>query len=220
MFAPGENTMVETPGTGGMDRRSLLKKSAVAGALVWAAPAVTNMSVAHATNIPGDGRFTNCFPRLGYQLVQTGSNCSDYNNDPDRIALGLPELDPACCDQSSYGIVLAEPSCGPQCSSELFTPPGQPLPINLVQVVLGVGGLKTDFAGGCNAPEGFALYDPGACSADGNVTLRIVSGVRCEDGTEWVLAEDVFFEIPNCPETAPGEVVATNVLSCTGPGCP
>jgi hypothetical protein len=214
--------VTDTPSNGGIDRRSLLKKSAAAGALVWAAPAVTNMSAAHATDIPGDGRFTNCFPRLGYVLLQTGSNCDDYNNDPNRELLGLPELTPACCDQSAYGVVLAEPSCGPQCAAELFTPEGQPYPINLVEVIAGDGQLKTDFAGGCNASEGFALYDPGDCAADLEVTLRIVSGVVCEDGTEYTIQEDVFFDLPNCPQSAPGEVVpgSTVILECTGPGCP
>lgn len=213
--------MADTPGTGGMDRRSLLKKSAAAGALVWAAPAVTNMSMAHATDIPGDGRFTNCFPRLGYELIQTGSNCDLYNASQDRIDLGLPELDPACCDQSSYGIVLAEPSCGPQCAADFFVPPGYTLPVTLTQVVSGVGQLKTDFAGGCGADDGiFALYDPGNCSADGSVVLRIVSGVECEDGTFYELSEDVLFEIPNCPLTAPGVVQSSTIIACSGPGCP
>lgn len=213
--------MAETHGTGGMDRRSLLKKSAAAGALVWAAPAVTNMSMAHATDIPGDGRFTNCFPRLGYRLIQTGSNCSDYNNSQDRIDLGLPELDPSCCDQSSYGIVLAEPSCGPQCAADLFTPPGYSLPVTLTQVVSGSGVLKTDFPPSCDADDGlFALYDPQNCAADTEVVLRIVSGVECEDGTFWELAEDVFFDLPNCPQSADGVVQNTIVVACSGPGCP
>ncbi len=216
-----ENTMGDTPDNG-MDRRSLLKKGAAAGALVWAAPVVTNMSVAHATIDPDDGRFTNCSPRLGYRLVQTGSNCDDYNDDPDRIALGLPELSSACCDQSSYGVVLAEPSCGPQCGSDIFSPEGYALPVNLTQVVSGSGNLKTTFAGGCNAPAGFALYNPGNCSADTAVTLRIISGVVCEDGTEYTIQEDVFFDLPNCPLEAPGEVVAGSrvIISCDGPGCP
>jgi hypothetical protein len=196
-----ETTMAEVPGTGGMDRRSLLKKGAAAGALVWAAPAVTNMSVAHATNIPGDGRFTNCTPEATYLLQQTGANCGGWNSG------NSLDLTQNCCDEKTYVLVTAV-GCGDTCAGSFR--PGDSTSI-ISQKISGQGEIGPRQS--CSDDKGLTFYQAGNCNQAGTVVLEIISRVQCEDGLCYDLVENVTFNLTNCPLNAGGDVVPGTTLT-------
>jgi hypothetical protein len=188
--------VTDTPSNGGIDRRSLLKKSAAAGALVWAAPAVTNMSVAHATSTPGDGRFTNCVPEVLYTLLQTGADCGAYNDNPDTTV----DLDPNCCNEWTY-VLTTSAGCGDTCAGGFADGTSS----DIVEIVAGQGEIGPK--PGCSDPQGLVFYSAQNCQQAAEVTLLIRSFVTCEDGITYLVEDEVLFDVTNCPLEAPGTVV-------------
>lgn len=204
-----------------MDRRTLIKRGAAAGAIAWTTPTILS-----GTAQAFDGRFTGCVPDPQYVLTLTGSNCSDWNTYVNNNFPGLlPTLSPSCCEKSTYGVVIPDGlTCGAACEAQAIPIPGSPFTTQIRAIVASTGGdflLKNlqDDNEGCNyTPDGdFKFVDGQNCSADASVTLDIVTAVKCEDGNCYLVEDIVEFDTPNCPASSPGTVIARNILPISCP---
>jgi hypothetical protein len=97
----------ETP-SGGFDRRSALKKAAVAGAVAWTAPMVLSSRASAA----GDGFCTpKCDPETTPVLLAGCAYCLDSNSKVPKLTLGVDgEGDcGACGGTATFGFSIASP---------------------------------------------------------------------------------------------------------------
>lgn len=185
-----------------LGRRTLIKRGAAAGAVVWATPTIGTMS---ATNAWADVRFTNCFPRVTYQLLETGANCSEVE-----VQLERP-VDSNCCSNHVYALI-ARGDCGPSCT-ENYDPDNPPLLATYrVREVLpsdnGVIGAEIDTRpASCNLTGEGILIDTLDCDTEkDDVRLYIFSEVTCADGTVFECLEIVDFNVEDCVSVADGVV--------------
>lgn|GEM_PF-5980680 len=182
---------VDTEVPSGIDRRSALKKAALAaGVTAWVAPAVIAATPRHASA----AGVTNCYPDPVFRLIATGGNCADYN------AMAGTNYPPSCCEGHSYGLALATTSvsCGSSCGG-VYTGAA----VDSVMIEACTSGTGAD----CMLPKQTGCPDfvqPGNCGSGPGTTvsLSIRTYITCGDGVKWNCLWTVGFDLTSCPSSA------------------
>lgn len=174
----------------GIDRRSALKKAALAaGAAAWASPVIQSLGADAAS-----AAVTNCRVTVNFRMNETLSNCDALCTD-----LGNPPGCAAnCCKGHTYfaNVDAIDVSCGAGC-------PGTPVitsRFNITAIISGLGTLVS-----CN---GVNIIDFGNCNSAGSTRVRIEGSVRCADGKTYSCNFVVDFNTGTCPPTLLGTYVS------------
>lgn len=180
----------------GVDRRSALKKAAIAaGAAAWASPVVQSIGANAAL-----AAITNCKPTgASFTLVASGASCKALC-----LAHNIDPCITSCCNNHTYYISVTNASCGAGCGGigggQVWTP------FTLVSIISGSVALVP-----CNGEN---LLDTLNC---GNSTFRLqLSGqIKCADGTIWTCQPIVDFTMvgtTNSCSVQNGVVVSMNCV--------
>lgn len=143
-----------------MDRRSALKKGALAAGIVaWTTPTVVALTPGSAS-----AALTGCFPSVAWEFVTTGSSCLCYTT-----ANGNPGPGNSCCSNKTYFVrQKGAASCGGTC-------PGT------VTATLISASPSATAGGGAICP---AVVDLASCGGTTSL-VTLVYRTSCPDGVKY-----------------------------------